>query len=90
MSFPGFEVSRNLSQEDEGSEMVSQRRRPLCRRVLLVVTAAAAVVAAAGAVEVQGDAASPGVLDELRAEGEGLGKVRVGHESFRGHGISSM
>ena len=69
--------------------MVSQRRRPFCRRVLLVVTAAAAVVAAAGAVEVEGNA-SPGVLDELRAEGEGLGKVRGGFESFRGHGISSM
>ena len=61
--------------------MVSQWRRPLCWRVLLVVAAAAAVVAAA--VKVEGDA-SPGVLDELRAEGQGLGKVRIGLGSFPG------
>ena len=52
-------------------------RRPLCCRILLV-TAAAAMVATgvAGTVSVKGEA-SPGVLDEIRAEGSGLGKVRI-------------
>ena len=52
-------------------------RRPLCCRILLVTAAAAMASGVAGAVNVD-EQASPGVLDELKAEGSGLGKVRGG------------
>ena len=51
-------------------------RRPLCCRILLVTAAVAVVTGAAGTVAVEGEG-SPGVLDEIRAEGSGLGKVRI-------------
>ena len=50
-------------------------RRPLCCRILLVTVAAAMATGVTGAVKAD-EQASPGVLDELKAEGSGLGKVR--------------
>ena len=52
-------------------------RRPLCCRILLVTVAAAMATGVTGAVKAD-EQASPGVLDELKAEGSGLGKVRGG------------
>ena len=56
-------------------------RRPLCCRILLVTAAVAVATGAAGTVAVEGEGSpgSPGVLDEIRAEGSGLGKVRIGN-----------
>ena len=50
--------------------------RPLCCRILLVTAAAAMATAVAETVAVEGEE-SPGVLDEIRAESSGLGKVRI-------------
>ena len=51
-------------------------RRPLCCRILFVTAAAAMATGAAGTVADKGQA-SPGILDEIKAEGSGLGKVNI-------------
>ena len=51
-------------------------RRPLCCRILFVTAVAAMATGAAGTVADKGQA-SPGILDEIKAEGSGLGKVNI-------------